>query len=123
MTDLLILIILVEGIVFYIFTAATLQRARAWLIRMTPFLRVAGDHLFECKICLSFWVAIGAAAAYLVFGKTTWFLWLAIGIVCARSANWIHLVFSLVQDYQLDLRIRRGSTRSTGKEEKENAET
>jgi hypothetical protein len=123
MIDLLILIILVEGIVFYIFTAAPLQGARTWFIRRTPFLRVAGDHLLECKFCLSFWVAIGAVLAYLKYGETTWFFWLAIGIVCARSANWIHLVFSLLRDYQIDKRIQRSIERRERKEGKDHAET
>lgn len=123
MTDILILIVLVEGIVFYIFHAAPLQRPRGWLIKKTPFLRVAGDHLFECKICLTTWVSFMAVLTFLVYGETIWFYWVAVAIVCARTANWIHLVFSLVQDHQLDLRIRRGSSRSTGKEKKGHAET
>jgi hypothetical protein len=34
--------------------------------------------------------------------------WLIYSLVFARVSNWIHLVFSLIYDVQMDIRINRG---------------
>jgi hypothetical protein len=100
--DLLLSVVGTEAMVFYIFTASPLQPARAWIIAHTPVLVIGGDHLLECKICISFW--IGVIVGTLYFTHLTWIL---LPLALARASNWLHLVFSLIADRQMDLRINR----------------
>jgi hypothetical protein len=106
--NILLMIVCVEAVVFYAFNAAPLQRPRTWVVRWTPFLRAGGDHLLECKICLSFWVGVLFGLLFVLKIDSFIIRWIIYSLVFARVSNWIHLVFSLIQDVQVDIRINRG---------------
>ena len=101
------LAILIEALTELLFKAAPLQGVRAWLIQKTPFLRSEEQgHLLDCKYCSSVWVAFG------VIILTTWFdngltRIIAYFIVAARGSNYVHIIFSTVKDFQINLRLER----------------
>ena len=105
MINILLMVLCVEAIVFYMFYAAPLQRIRSSIINWTPFLRIGGDHLFECKICLSFWVGVVLSILYIYNININIIVY---SLVFARLSNFVHLIFSLINDIQMDIRINRG---------------
>ena len=85
--------------------AAPLQRFRKWIISHTVFLysEESYTHLLDCGYCLSVWIACIIAGLCL-----EWNWYLPVYILCVhRLSNYIHLVFSILLDRQLDLRIAR----------------
>lgn len=44
---------------WFVVDAHVLDAPRHALKRDTPFLRFGGVHLFECRSCIAFWVALG----------------------------------------------------------------
>lgn len=105
----LAVVIAVEGITEAIFRAGPLQPARNYLIGKTPWLfsESMGTHLLECKYCVSFWVAL-AGAQIVYFDVQNALLWIVIyTFSLQRIANWVHLLFSVIRDRQLDMRIAR----------------
>ena len=102
MMDVILALLGTEAITYYLFNAGPLQLPRSWAISHTPWLEAGGDHLLACKTCGSFWVGIGVAFLY-------WYgpIWILLPLVLARGSNWLHLVFSLIADYQMDIRINR----------------
>lgn len=102
MIEILISIVGVEALVFYIFNAVPLQPIRQWLVRHTPFLATGADHLLVCKVCVSFWIGVVVGGLYFAH-----YVWILYPLVFARGSNWLHLVFSLIADRQMDIRINR----------------
>lgn len=99
---LVIAIISTEAMVYYAFHAGPLQPVREWVITHTPFLIARGEHVLKCKVCFSFWAGVAMGILY-----TTPYLWICYPLVFARVSNWLHLVFSLIADCQMDIRINR----------------
>ena len=97
--------ILTEAIVNLLFTGTVLQPFREWVIKYIP-LRVRGEHLLECKLCTSFWVGILCVVLvkYTMGDIMALILW---GIVVHRVSNYIHLIYSIIKDYQMDIRVAR----------------
>jgi len=103
--DILILAIACEALVQLWLKAAPLQPARAFLRRITPFLySETQGHLLDCPYCLSVWVGFGVVVGYLYVPYSILFF-AALGI--HRCSNFIHLIFSFVRDWQMDIRIAR----------------
>lgn len=99
--------ILIEALTELLFKAAPLQGFRNWLIGETPFLNSEEQgHLLDCKYCSSVWIAFGVIllATWCDNGFTriiTYF------IVAGRGSNYVHVLFSTVKDFQINLRIKR----------------
>jgi len=102
----LLYVVTCESIVQLIFTAAPLQGIRNFIIRMTPFLynKKFNTHLLECRYCVSFWVGIILSILYFKVPETKY---VVVALVIHRLSNHFHLVFSLIRDRQLEIRIRR----------------
>lgn len=107
-TDLIILVVACEAIVQLWFHAAPLQSLRGLLTRLTPFLYSTSQetHLFDCAYCVSLWVGFCVTLTYL-FGNHTFFMTLYLSLMVHRLSNFLHLVFSLMRDRQLDIRVAR----------------
>jgi uncharacterized Tic20 family protein len=102
--DCLIAVIFTEAVVSLLFTAVILQPLREWLIERTPF-KVRGEHLLECKICTSVWIGIiSFILIKYTMSLTAIFIY---GIVIHRCSNYIHLGFSIIRDFQQDIRVNR----------------
>ena len=107
MIKVIILTLLVEALVELFFKAAPLQSIRQWLIRKTPYLTsVDQGNLFDCKYCVSFWVALvvvllGFYADCLVTRIISYI------IVVARVSNFIHIIFGAIKDAQMNMRLGR----------------
>ena len=101
------LAILIEALTELLFKAAPLQGIRAFLIDNIPSLNSKEQgHLLDCKYCSSVWVAFG------VIMLATWFdngftRIIAYFIVAARGSNYVHIIFSTVKDFQINLRLER----------------
>jgi len=106
---LLLLGIAAEALVELVKKAAPLQGARQWIIRITPFLRSEEQgHLLECPYCISLWV--GVLAGVLYFSISSTLMDLAVGcLIIHRLSNYMHILFSLARDKQLDIRVKRRS--------------
>lgn len=109
MMDVIALAIFTEAIVELWKKAAPLQPIREWLVRITPFLysERQATHLLQCPFCCATYVAFVAGILYFYVdvAPVRWFI---IAMVILRMSNWIHLVFSLFRDKQLNMRIDRG---------------
>lgn len=102
---LFLLIITVEALVQLWMKAGPLQKLRQWLIRSTPFLYIEGQgNLFNCPYCMSVWTGIVLLPAFYFFGAFEPFV---IFIVLHRASNYVHLIYSFLNDKQMDLRIAR----------------
>jgi ABC-type amino acid transport system permease subunit len=104
---LIILAILVEALVELFFKAAPLQGTRKWIISKTPFLvSEEQGHLFECKYCTSFWVGVFVVFVIMFFDnvvtRTVGFI-----IVVARLSNLVHIVYGIIKDAQMNMRLGR----------------
>lgn len=98
-------IIACEALVQLWFRAQPLQKFRWFLVKKTPWLRVGGEHLFECKYCTSFWFGV---VLTLVFLWDNFYIDIFIFIlVIHRLSNFLHLVFSFILDKQFDCRASR----------------
>lgn len=100
-------IIACEALVQLWFHAAPIQPVRNVLVRITPFLysRQQDTHLLNCKYCLSVWCGIAVAVLYFC---TPVYLYIVIPLSIHRLANFVHIIFSLLRDRQIDLRTGRG---------------
>lgn len=109
MTDILVLAIFAEAIVELWKKAAPIQPLREWLTDITPWLYSQNQqtHLLNCPYCLSLYVACVAICLYSYVGYAP-VRWLIYAVVAHRMSNWIHLLFSLLRDKQLNMRIDRG---------------
>jgi hypothetical protein len=101
------LIILIEALTELTFKAAPLQPLRAWLIRNTPTLRSkAQGHLLDCKYCTSIWIgAVVIITNYFISIQALNLL--AAVIIFSRLANFLHVIFALLRDTQINLRLTR----------------
>jgi len=109
--DLIALVISCEALVELWKKAAPLQGIREWLIRITPLLysQRQGTHLLGCPYCLSVYVAFAVGLACLYVDAAL--AWLAVYVLAIhRLSNWLHLVFSLVRDRQINIRLKRSRT-------------
>jgi hypothetical protein len=105
-------IVATEALVNLWFRAAPLQGLRRWLVRLTPFLysKEQDTHLFNCPYCLSFWVASALVLLYSLASCRGFVFLFAVVLSLHRLSNFLHLVFSLLRDKQLDLRVARNKT-------------
>jgi hypothetical protein len=105
--DIIILIVACEALVQLWLHAAPLYGVRWRLIRYTPFLysEERAEHLLNCPYCFSVWVGFLLILGYFFLNSATM---LIAGILTVhRLSNYLHLVFSLIRDAQLDLRVKR----------------
>ena len=87
--------------------AAPLQGIKRWLIDRTPFLHdTEQGHLLACPYCSSVWLG-AAVMVELWYADTTVYLLLSGALSIHRLSNFLHIVFSLMRDKQIDLRINR----------------
>lgn len=110
-----------EAMVHLWFEGGPLQPLRSMLTRWTPALSYKGKHVFECKDCMSVWIAL--LLTILLFVDriaydccVVWVTFLSI----YRLSNHFHLVFSLYRDRQVDLRVERNYRLRKDKEEQKN---
>lgn len=106
----ILLMIFTEGIVELIFKSSPLYKLRYIIMDMTPFLHSDefDYHLLECKYCTSFWISCLSAFFYFHLQNKIIFYFILI-IVIQRLSNYIHLLFSIIRDFQLNIRIKRGT--------------
>lgn len=104
----LLLAIAVEAVVELWKKAAPLQGVKRWIISKTPFLysEEMQTHLLECPYCVSFWVSALAVIAYL-YMDTTVVACFVVGLVSHRLSNYFHLMYSILADKQMDIRVKR----------------
>lgn len=88
--------------------AAPLQGIKRWIVSRTPFLysEEMQTHLCDCPYCVSLWVGILAVIGYLYMDSVV-VVYIVVGLVAHRLSNYFHILFSILRDMQLDLRIRR----------------
>jgi hypothetical protein len=96
-----------EALVQLWFDAAPLLHVREWTIDHTPFLysKMQEKHLLRCKYCMSVWVAFCLTLLY--FTYESMYMLIVIFLSVHRLSNFLHLVFSLCRDRQIDLRVAR----------------
>jgi hypothetical protein len=104
--DIVLMVIGCEAIVNLIFTGVVLQPVRDWIIRHTPFISVNGEHLLSCRVCTSLWIGFLCAIGFL-FLSIPLVRFIFLGIVIHRLSNHFHLIFSIIRDIQLDMRVAR----------------
>lgn len=105
--EIIALAILVEALVELFFKAAPLQGVRQWLIAKTPFLvSEEQGHLLECKYCTSFWVAVVIVlpASFIDCQVTRVFAYI---IIIARISNFVHIIYGIIKDAQMNMRLGR----------------
>lgn len=94
-----------EALVNLWFNSAPLLNIRKWCITHTPFLTSEEyGNLFECRYCLSVWIAVILAIFYYLIPFSEYII---ITLVIHRISNHFHLLFSLLRDIQLDKRVAR----------------
>ena len=108
MTDILVLAIFAEAIVELWKKAAPIQPLREWLTDITPWLysQAQQTHLLNCPYCLSVYAGFAAIFLYWLaaYVPVKWFIY---AVAIHRMSNWIHIIFSLFRDMQLNMRIKR----------------
>ena len=103
----LYLVILTEALVELFFKAAPLQEIRTWLIKKTPWLRCADQgHLLECKYCSSIWIAACVLPLAMLLDKPGARLIAGI-VIIARLSNYTHILYSVLRDAQINMRLKR----------------
>ena len=103
----LVMIVLIEALTELVYKAAPLQGIRSWIIGVTPFLRSKEmGHLLECKYCTSVWIGffVVLVGTYLDYELIRVF---ALMIVFGRLSNYVHILYSMIRDKQLNLRLQR----------------
>jgi hypothetical protein len=102
----LLTIILIEALTELFFKAAPLQGLRQRLIDKTPFLYSEQGHLFDCKYCTAFWISTGVVLIA-IFADYYVIRLLAYIIIVHRLSNFVHIIYSTIRDWQLNLRLSR----------------
>jgi hypothetical protein len=103
------LAILVEALTELFFRAAPIQGLRNKLITITPFLEVRDyGHLFECKYCTSFWVAVVIVPLSFLIDYELLIVF-SYAIIAARVSNYIHIIYGIVRDKQMNIQLDRRS--------------
>jgi hypothetical protein len=106
--NIIMLVIAAESMVQLWRNAAPLQGVREWLVEHTPFLYSAKQetHLLNCPYCLSVYVGLAIASLYSLMENALVFY-----LICAmcihRLSNFMHIIFSLLRDYQINMRLSR----------------
>lgn len=96
-----------EAVVELFFNGAPIQKLRSWLILKTPFLTFEGyGNIFNCKYCVSFYVGILGVFLY-IYLNHVFFFCIGIAIVLHRISNYIHIMYRIVVDHQINLRLAR----------------
>lgn len=106
--DIIILIIAVEATVELFFKGSIFQPFRRWLIKHTTLFTVDDENLFSCAVCVSFWVAVVFVSTYFFVSKGI--ILFALVLCVHRLSNWLHIVFGIIKDWQLNIRINRNKT-------------
>jgi hypothetical protein len=108
MFDIIILILATEACVELWKKAAPLDSIKLWLVAHTPWLysRRQDTHMLLCPYCFSLYVAAGLFTLYFLIDVLAIRCIIYI-LVIHRCSNYIHLVFSLIRDKQLDIRVAR----------------
>jgi hypothetical protein len=104
----ILLVIATEAVVELVKRAAPLQGIKKWIIIQTPFLFSEDQqtHLLDCPWCISLYAGALAMAAFF-YMEVAWVLFITGSLAIARLSNFIHIIFSLMRDRQLNLRIDR----------------
>ena len=99
-------IVATEALVQLWFYAAPLQWLRGFLVSSTPFLFSAkqNTHLLNCQYCVSVWIGFLVSIIYFT---TDFYIYIVMPLTVHRLSNFLHLVFSLIKDKQIDLRVSR----------------
>jgi hypothetical protein len=105
---LILAIVATEALVELWKKAAPLKGLREWIVTRTPFLYSDSQqtHLLDCPYCCSVWLGFAMMTAYLYLSPTA-FMVLAGGLTLHRLSNFLHLIFSVIRDRQLDIRVAR----------------
>lgn len=103
---LLLLIILAEAVTELICKAEILERPRSYVKSLGWFF----DELLSCYYCTSVWVGIILAQLYFV-SDNVYILVFCSGIVVHRLSNYVHLLFSILRDIQINMRLERNKGR------------
>jgi len=98
----IILVIITEALVELICKAEIFERPRNFIKSWGWFTR----ELLECYYCTSVW--IGIIVVILFYVNNIYLNVLGLGIMIHRLSNYLHLVFGILRDHQLDIRINRG---------------
>lgn len=99
-------ILLIEALTELFFKAAPLQGIRTWCVKKTPFLNSEQGHLFSCKYCTAFWVSVLVVLVAIFLDCYVTRL-LAYIIIVHRISNFVHIIYSTIRDWQLNLRLSR----------------
>ncbi len=104
---LILLVIASEALIHLFLHAAPIQSMRRWMIKMTPFLysKEQETHLLDCGYCISIWT--GFFMAFLYFLDCIIVTYFIYALVIGRLSNHFHMIFSIIRDKQLDIRINR----------------
>ena len=104
---LILLVIASEALIHLFLYAVPIQTISRWMIRMTPFLysKEQETHLLDCGYCMSVWM--GFLMAFLCFFDCIIVTYFIYALVIGRLSNYFHMIFSIIRDKQLDIRINR----------------
>ena len=107
-TDIIIYAVFAEAIVELWKKAAPLILIREFLVSNTPLLfsKTNNTHLLQCPYCISVYIGLLSFLLYLFNNSVTISIFIY-AIVFHRLSNYIHMIFSLIHDIILDIRIRR----------------
>lgn len=105
--EIVLAIVACEALTQIWFDAAPLADVREWIIRNTGILysKRQQKHLLQCKYCMSVWFAL------LLVGVWYWnrevFIFSILFLSVHRLSNFLHLIYSLGRDKQIDMRVAR----------------
>jgi len=104
---LILLVIASEALIHLFLHSAPAQPTRKWMIKMTPILysKEQETHLLDCGYCMSIWV--GFFMVFLYYLEYTIITYFIYALVISRLSNYFHMIFSIIRDKQLDIRINR----------------
>ena len=104
---LILLVIASEALIHLFLHASPVQTMRKRMVKITPFLysREQETHLLDCGYCMSIWM--GFLMAFLYFFDCIIVTYFIYALVIGRLSNHFHMIFSIIRDKQLDIRINR----------------
>ena len=104
---LILLVVASEAIIHLFLHASPVQSVRRWMVKMTPFLysKEQETHLLDCGYCMSIWIGFFMAFLYFLdYIIITYFIY---ALVIGRLSNHFHIIFSIIRDKQIDIRIKK----------------
>jgi len=106
----LFIVVSCEALVQLWFTAAPLQWIREVVIATTPFLysKKQGTHLLNCRYCVSVWIGLLITVLYYSMNSKAFIFTITV-LSVHRLSNFLHLIFSLLRDRQIDIRVARSN--------------